>query len=119
MSLVRTMLVLAALALGLAVSAGAATPALVGVVGPGDAFKITLTKGGKKVTRLSAGTYIVTVSDTSAIHNYRLKGPGVSKSTGVAAKPGKVTWRVTLKRGTYTYVCDPHASSMKGTFTVS
>ncbi|MBA2475537.1 MAG: hypothetical protein H0V40_06240, partial [Actinobacteria bacterium] len=31
----------------------------------------------------------------------------------------KVTWRVTLKRGTYTYVCDPHASSMKGTFTVS
>jgi plastocyanin len=26
---------------------------------------------------------------------------------------------MTLKKGTYKFVCDPHASSMKGSFTVA
>jgi plastocyanin len=26
---------------------------------------------------------------------------------------------LTLKKGTYKYVCDPHASSMRGSFTVA
>ena len=33
-------------------------------------------------------------------------------------KQGKVTWNVTLKKGTYTFVCDPHAATMKGTVKV-
>ena len=119
MSLVRTLLAVTVLALALAVSAAAATPRLVGIVGPGDAFKITLTKGGQKVTKLASGKYTITVTDTSRIHNYRLKGPGVNKDSGVVAKPGKVTWNVTLKSGAYTFVCDPHASTMKGTFKVT
>jgi len=32
---------------------------------------------------------------------------------------GTFTWTVTLRKGTYTYVCDPHKEFMKGSFTVS
>lgn len=97
-------------------SAIAATPTLNGTVGPG--FTITLTKGGKKVTKLTAGSYVIKVADKSNIHNFRLKGPGVNKTTGVGQK-ATVTWKVALKKGKYTIVCDPHATIMKSTFTVS
>jgi plastocyanin len=97
-------------------SAIAATPTLTGTVGPG--FTITLTKAGAKVTKLKAGAYIIKVTDKSNIHNFRLKGPGVNKSTTVAFK-GTITWKVTLKAGKYTVVCDPHATIMKQSFTVS
>jgi plastocyanin len=107
---------LAALVAALFVPAAvAATPTLNGTVGPG--FTITLTKGGKKVTSLPAGTYVVKVSDKSNIHNFRLKGPGVNKTTSLGGQ-GVSTWTVTLKKGTYTYVCDPHATIMKGAFKV-
>ena len=98
-------------------SSPAATPKLVATVGP--AFNISLTKGGKKVKTLPAGKYTVTVRDKSNIHNFRLKGPGgVNKATTVSQVTTK-TWTVTLKKGTYTFVCDPHASTMKGTFKVT
>jgi plastocyanin len=73
--------------------------------------------GGKKVSKLKAGTYTITVQDKASDHNFRLKGPGVNKTTSVSGK-GTTTWTVTLKKGSYTYVCDPHASFMKGSFTV-
>ena len=79
---------------------------------------ITLKKGTTKVTKLKHGAYTIKVSDKSNIHNFRLKGPGVNKATSVAAV-GSKTWTVTLKAGKYTYLCDPHASIMKGSFTVS
>ncbi len=53
---------------------------LVGTVGPG--FTITLTKAGKKVTTLPAGTYTIKVQDKSNIHNFHLTGPGVNKRDG-------------------------------------
>ncbi len=90
--------------------------ALTATVGPG--FTITLTKGGKAVKTLKAGAYTVTVNDKSSIHNFRLKGAGFNKATSVP-KSGKTTWNVTLKKGTWRYVCDPHASTMKGSFTVT
>lgn len=104
----------AATALVVAWPATAATK-LVATVGPG--FTITLTKGGKKVTSLPAGAYTITVRDKSNIHNFRLKGPGQNKFTTVPFV-GTKTWNVTLKRGKYTYVCDPHVPSMKGAVTV-
>ena len=108
---------LAALAAALLVPAAtAATPTLNGTDGPG--FTITLTKGGKKVTKLTAGTYVFKIADKSNIHNFHLTGPGVNKSTTVPAK-GTFTWKLKLKKGTYKFVCDPHASFMKGSFTVS
>ena len=90
---------------------------LKGVVGP--AFNITLRKtNGAKVTTLPHGVYKIMISDKSPIHNFHLKGPGVNKTTGVAAS-GSATWTVTLRAGTYTYVCDPHVPAMKGTFRVT
>ena len=108
----------AAIVAAFAVAAGtgsAATPTLKGSVT--NSFKITLTKGGKKVKSLKAGKYKIVVSDPTSAHNFHLTGPGVNKSTSVSGK-GTKTWTVTLKKGTYKYVCDPHKSFMKGSFTV-
>ncbi len=107
---------LLAAALVFVASASAATPTLNGVDGPG--FTITLNKGGKKVTSLKAGKYKIVIKDLSNIHNFHLTGPGINKKTGVGPK-GTFTWTVTLKKGTYKYVCDPHASIMKGSFKVT
>ncbi len=99
------------------VAAAPATAAtkLVATVGPG--FTITLKKAGKKVTKLPAGAYTITVQDKSRVHNFSLSGPGVRTSTAVSFV-GTKTWNVRLKRWKYTYVCVPHASSMRGSFTV-
>lgn len=107
---------LAALA-GLAFAAAslAATPRLVGTDGPG--FTITLKKGGVRVRTLPAGRYTLAISDKSSIHNFRLRGPGINRATSVA-RVGSTTWTVTLRRGTYRYLCDPHALTMRGSFTV-
>lgn len=89
---------------------------LKGTVGPG--FTITLTKDGQAVTSLPAGSYEIVVDDQASIHNFHLTGPGVDEATDVNGT-GQTTWTVTLEAGTYTFQCDPHASSMNGTFTVS
>jgi plastocyanin len=88
----------------------AATPKLNGTVGPG--FTIAL---AKKPTK--AGKYTLVVSDKSSIHNFHLTGPGVNVKTSVAAI-GSKTFRITLKKGKYSFVCDPHASTMHGTFRI-
>lgn len=97
-------------------SAFAATPTLTGTVGPG--FTITLKQGTHSVTKLKAGTYLFKIADKSSIHNFHLTSPGVNKLTAVGAKVN-VTWKVTLKKARYKYVCDPHKTIMKGSFTVS
>jgi plastocyanin len=103
-------------ALALTAASSAVTlPRLTGTVGPG--FTITLKKAGKKVTSLKRGRYTFVISDKSSAHNFHLRGPGVNKFTTVAAT-GTKTWTLTLKKGTYRYVCDPHAAGMKGSFTV-
>ena len=112
MKLVALAVLVAALA---APAALAATPTLNGTVGPG--FTITLKQAGKNVKTLKAGTYMFKIADKSSIHNFHLTGPGVNKKTTVAGK-GTKTWKLTLKKGTYKYVCDPHSSFMKGSFTV-
>jgi plastocyanin len=103
-------------ALGAGAADSAAPPTLVGSVS--DPLNISLTQNGKKVTHLKAGAYTIVVKDTASDHDFHLTGPGVDKTTTVGGK-GTFTWKVTLKKGTYTYVCDPHASFMKGSFTVS
>ena len=103
-------IVVAALAALVALPAFAATPVLNGTVGPG--FTILMKKKPTK-----AGRYKLVVADKSSIHNFHLKGPGVNVATGVGAV-GTKTFTITLKRGRYTFVCDPHATSMKGSFTI-
>jgi plastocyanin len=96
------------------------TPAgstLTATVGPG--FEISLTgPDGQAVTTLAADEYTIEVDDMSDIHNFHLTGTGVEETTDVGAT-GTTTWNVTLQEGTYTFVCDPHASSMNGSFEVS
>jgi plastocyanin len=91
--------------------AAAAPAKLTATVGPG--FTITLSKKTVK-----AGTYVIIVRDRSKIHNFHLLEPGVNKKTSVAAVKS-YTWTVKLKRGTYRFICDPHASIMEGTLKVT
>ena len=104
--------------LALAGSAQAATPSkttLTASVGPG--FTISLKKGATRVSTLKPGVYVIRVSDKSNFHNFRLMGSGVNKATTVPFI-GSRTFRVTFKRGTYRYQCDPHRAQMKGSFRV-
>jgi len=99
---------------------GGATPGqnakLSASVGPG--FTITLRDAsGARVTRLDPGTYDIEVRVLSEEHNFRLSGPGVNRATELG-ETGTETWTVTLANGTYRYVCDPHAGTMNGSFTV-
>ena len=90
---------------------------LSGEVGPG--FSIEVKKGGKDLKTIRAGTYRIKVEDKSSIHNFHLIGPGLNKKTGVSFT-GETTWTIKLKKGKYTYQCDPHhLSGMKGTFRVT
>ena len=83
-----------------------------GSVGPGFDISLDGTDG------LSAGSYTIAVNDQSAEHNFHLTGPGgVDVSTEVSAT-GEETFDVDLEAGEYTFVCDPHASQMTGSFTV-
>jgi len=106
---------LAAIAAALAVPglAPAATRnnTLTATDGPG--FTITMSKKSVK-----AGTYTIVVNDKSNIHNFHLIGPGVNKLTSVPWV-GTKTWTVKLKKGTYKFVCDPHATIMKGVLQVT
>jgi plastocyanin len=96
----------------------AASPAtLSGTVGPG--FSIALRDAqGNAVTRVEPGEFELEVDDRSEEHNFHLRGPGgVDVATDVAGV-GRQTFKVTLVNGRYTFVCDPHASTMRGAFDV-
>ena len=83
-----------------------------GSVGPGFDISLDGTDG------LTAGSYTLTVNDQSDQHNFHLTGPGVDVSTEVG-ETEEESFDIELQAGEYTFVCDPHASQMKGSFTVS
>jgi plastocyanin len=100
--------------------ATAAAPKLNGTVGPG--FTIALTQGGKAVKSIKAGSYTFVVSDKATIHNFALERTSGKKNEKVITTvPGTGTKSVVIKleKGTYKFYCQPHESSMVGTFTVS
>ena len=106
------------LALVVVAAAPAATPKLTGTVGPG--FTITLTQGGKKVTKLKAGKLTLVINDKSSMHNFGLDGPnGFAKDFTSVPFKGTKTFTLTLKTGKYKFYCQPHETSMFGSFTVS
>jgi plastocyanin len=108
-----TMAALSAAALALMTTSSKAAPVghLTAIVGPG--FNISMNK-----KRVPAGRYTITVNDRSNVHNFHLKGPGLNKATSVSAVK-TYSWTVTLKKGTYTFVCDPHDTIMVGTLKVT
>lgn len=98
--------------------ARADNPVLTGQVGPGDSFLISLVDAsGATVKHLDVGTYTLVVHDLSVHHNFHLTGPGVDVATDVVGM-GDQTFTIMLTDGVYTYVCDPHATVMRGVFTV-
>jgi plastocyanin len=109
----------AAAALAASGSGSAASPRTVnGTVGPG--FTIGLTMHGKKVTRLKAGTpYRFVISDRADIHDFHLSGPGFNRVLTSVEFTGTKSFVLRLKKGSYRFVCDPHAGIMHGRFQVS
>jgi plastocyanin len=106
-----------ALALAAPIGATSSVTKLTGTVGPG--FTITLKKGTAKVKTVKAGSYKITVNDKSNIHDFHLMGPGVNKMITTTPFKGTKSVTVRLKKGTYRYICDPHAAVMKGSFKVT
>lgn len=91
--------------------------ALKGTVGPGFTISIT-TADGDPVETLSPGSYDLEIEDLSSAHNFHLSGAGVDISTDVG-ETGTQNVPLDLAAGTYTFVCDPHATQMTGSFEVS
>jgi plastocyanin len=97
---------------------GSASMELEGETGPG--FEIEVSQNGADAESVAAGTYMLKVEDKSSSHNFHLIGPGVDEEVTTVPFTGEKEVTVTLKPGTYTYQCDPHADSgMKGTFEVT
>lgn len=112
--------VAAVLATLAATGSGSAAPATTvnGTVGPG--FTIGLTMQGKSVTKLHAGTaYRFVISDRADIHDFHLVGSGIDRVLTGVSFTGTKTFVLRLKKGSYRFMCDPHASIMHGRFTVS
>ncbi len=134
-NVLTTMLVAAMLVLGAAACGGgssssseettsgggasaSASGTLEGETGPG--FTIEVKQNGEDAESVKAGTYTLKVEDKASIHNFHLIGPGVDNTVTTVPFVGEKTVTVTLKKGTYTYQCDPHAATgMKGTFEVT
>ncbi len=108
----------ALVAVAVAVGRPAATPTLVGTVGPGSTIK--LTDNGKKVSSLKAGTYKLVIHDKASIHAFSLDGPhGYAKDFTKVSFVGTKTFSLKLVAGKYKYYCPPHESIMFGHFTVT
>ncbi|MBA3716634.1 MAG: hypothetical protein H0W87_00185 [Actinobacteria bacterium] len=91
---------------------------LYGQVGPG--FTIMLKRANfVPVKTLKPGVYTFVIQDRSTEHNFRLKGPGVDKVTPVRYLGTKTWAKLTLKKGTYNYWCEPHKTQMHGSFKVA
>jgi plastocyanin len=111
--------------LAVALPAQAKTPTFRGNVGP--SFTISMPSKPTK-----AGKITLVVNDRGSEHNFHLRAPGGKEIAGVDSKSGKAVKRIstgvgstgtrtfvlTLKSGTYRFVCDPHADEMRGSFTV-
>lgn len=109
---------LVAAALAMSSSSTAAAPKTVnGSVGPG--FTISLSLNGKKVSTLKAGqAYRLVISDQSDIHDFHLMGPGLNRVLTSVDFTGTKSFVLKLKKGSYKFRCDPHATIMHGAFRV-
>lgn len=57
------------------------------------------------------GRYRIVVLDDTNAHNWHISGRYVDKETTVKGT-GRWVWRVRLRKGTYSIVCDPHEAWM-------
>jgi NitT/TauT family transport system substrate-binding protein len=78
---------------------------------------IKLLLDGRKIKSLQEGQYTFVVSDRSKLQSFRLRGPGVRRSTGVKSR-GRATWTLSLGPGRYTY-SSAALKKLKGSFKVT
>ena len=78
---------------------------------------IKLLLDGRRVKSLQEGQYTFVVSDRSKLQSFRLRGPGVNRTTGVRTR-GRATWTLSLGPGRYTYG-STGAKKLRGTFRVT
>lgn len=91
-------------------------PILIGEVGPG--YTITLAnRAGTPIRRVRPGRYTFVVRDRATNHDFRLRGPGLNLTSGVA-RTGTKRWTVRLRAGRYVYLCTPHPLFMRGVLLV-
>jgi hypothetical protein len=120
--MIRALTAAAALAIAALVTAavgfGGSTAATTVRASVGPGFTIKLTKDGRLVKSLRAGTYRFVVSDRSPEHNFVIqRGRTVRELTSVAFV-GTKTVTLKLTRGAWSFFCAPHASAMNGRFRV-
>ena len=118
-TLLITVIAAAAVSIPAAATGSSSAPnvTLTAVVGPG--FTISLKNAdGSDVRHLDPGTYDISVTDNAIDHNFHLTGPGGVEQATAVEGTGPVSWTVTFTDGTYNYRCDPHATLMRGSFTV-
>jgi plastocyanin len=111
-------LIVAAATLGALASPAAAFAQTRLIATVDDPATITLRhENGSAVTDITAGNYVIEVRDLSPNHNFHLSGSGVDQRTDVEGT-STVNWTVTLADNSrYTFVCDPHNTTMRGSFT--
>jgi plastocyanin len=63
--------------------------------------------------------YRFVINDRASIHDFHLVGPGLNRVLTTVGFTGTRSLLLTLRKGVYRYLCDPHASFMKGTFKVT
>jgi NitT/TauT family transport system substrate-binding protein len=78
---------------------------------------IKLLLDGKRVKTLQEGQYTFIVSDRSKTQNFRLRGPGVSRSTSLKGR-GRATWTLGLGPGKYTFSSSGQ-KKLRGSFKVT
>jgi NitT/TauT family transport system substrate-binding protein len=78
---------------------------------------IKLLLDGKKVKSLPEGEYTFVITDRSKTQSFRLRGPGVSRSTSMKGR-GRSTWTLGLGPGKYTF-SSGGARKLKGSFKVT
>lgn len=86
-----------------------------GTVGPRRTISLRAADGTRP-TLVGTVPVVIVVNDRSKTDNFHLVGRGVNKATGVRFR-GRVTWRLTLRPGTYVYRSDRH-KRLRGAFTV-
>jgi hypothetical protein len=92
-------------------------PKLFGSVGVNGKFGVRGEKG-VSVDKLRSGWYTLTVNDETTAGNFRIKGPGVNKATGVKFR-GAVIWGVNLQKGKYMLLSDSGSARTARTLLVS
>jgi plastocyanin len=99
-------------------STAASVKTVTGTVGPG--FTIALTMDGKNVAKLKGGVpYRFVIRDRADVHDFHLSGPGFDRVLTSVEFVGTKSFVLRLKKGSYSFVCDPHSSIMHGRFRVS